>query len=232
VPASDRRSSEQPGQEELTERECGETQSAERLRAEWYRSQQQGADLQFGGESPAPESASDEHIVARRWAEECSAALQRAAEQRAEAQRRAEEQLAEEQRRAEEKRAAEQLAARQWADACQAAREQAERRRQEMHERAAREWEEAERREQEERQQHPQRNGERRAAASVKSDCEILEVSPRASVEQIDAAYRRLIQLYHPDKVESLAPEFKAIAVARMKEINAAYERLTSRRTP
>ena len=62
----------------------------------------------------------------------------------------------------------------------------------------------------------------------IRSDHEILEVPPDASQEQIDAAYRRLSQMYHPDKVESLAPEYKAIAVARMKEVNAAYERLKS----
>ena len=63
-------------------------------------------------------------------------------------------------------------------------------------------------------------------ASAVKTDYEILEVSPNASHEQIDTAYRRLSQMYHPDKVESLAPGYKANYVAKMKEINAAYERL------
>jgi preprotein translocase subunit Sec63 len=32
-----------------------------------------------------------------------------------------------------------------------------------------------------------------------------------------------MAQMYHPDKVASLAPEYREIAERRMKEINAAY---------
>jgi DnaJ-domain-containing protein 1 len=71
---------------------------------------------------------------------------------------------------------------------------------------------------------------QRATQTSGKSDYEILELAPNASPEQVDAAYRRLSQMYHPDKVETLAPEYKAIAVAKMKEINAAYARLKSQR--
>jgi DnaJ-class molecular chaperone len=78
--------------------------------------------------------------------------------------------------------------------------------------------------------QQDQTQNQRATQTGVKSDYEILEVSPNASHEQIDAAYRRLSQMYHPDKVETLAPEYKAIAVAKMKEINAAYARLKSQR--
>jgi hypothetical protein len=54
----------------------------------------------------------------------------------------------------------------------------------------------------------------------------VLGVSSNASAEEISAAYRSLAQLYHPDKVSGLAPEFQTIATERMKEINAAYETL------
>jgi len=54
----------------------------------------------------------------------------------------------------------------------------------------------------------------------------MLGVSASASREEITSAYRRLVQMYHPDKVASLAPEFKLIAEQRMKEINGAYELL------
>jgi hypothetical protein len=67
------------------------------------------------------------------------------------------------------------------------------------------------------------------ASGAGKSDYEILEVSINATSEEITAAYFRLAKMYHPDKVESLAPEYKAIAVARMTEINGAYARLRSR---
>lgn len=82
----------------------------------------------------------------------------------------------------------------------------------------------------EQRAEQGRQETERAAQTRAKSDYEILEVPPNASHEEIDAAYRRLSQMYHPDKVETLAPEYKAIAVAKMKEINAAYARLKSQR--
>jgi hypothetical protein len=58
---------------------------------------------------------------------------------------------------------------------------------------------------------------------------EILGVTPNASEAEITAAYRKMAQMYHPDKVAGLAPEFREIANRRMKEINAAYEELKRR---
>ena len=52
---------------------------------------------------------------------------------------------------------------------------------------------------------------------------EILEVSPTAGTEEIAVAYRRMISLYHPDKVSSLGIELRAVAERRAKEINEAY---------
>ena len=49
---------------------------------------------------------------------------------------------------------------------------------------------------------------------------EILQVHPSAHPDVINAAYRRLALLYHPDKNPS--PE----AAGRMKQINLAYETL------
>jgi hypothetical protein len=54
----------------------------------------------------------------------------------------------------------------------------------------------------------------------------VLGVSDTASSDEISAAYRRLAQMYHPDKVAGLAPEFQMLADQRMKEINIAYESL------
>lgn len=53
---------------------------------------------------------------------------------------------------------------------------------------------------------------------------DILEVIPTASPETIHAAYRSLISRYHPDKVAGLGPELQAVANARTKEINHAYD--------
>jgi curved DNA-binding protein CbpA len=53
---------------------------------------------------------------------------------------------------------------------------------------------------------------------------DILEVIPTASQETIHAAYRSLISRFHPDKMTALGAEFVAVADARTKEINHAYE--------
>ena len=59
-----------------------------------------------------------------------------------------------------------------------------------------------------------------------RSPHDVLEVSPGASREEVSAAYRRLVQQYHPDKVSALGPELRELAEQRMKEINSAYESL------
>ncbi len=56
---------------------------------------------------------------------------------------------------------------------------------------------------------------------------EILGVPPDASVDEIKAAYRREMAKYHPDKVEHLGKEFKAIAEEKAKALQEAYSRLT-----
>jgi hypothetical protein len=53
---------------------------------------------------------------------------------------------------------------------------------------------------------------------------DILEVIPTASQETIHAAYRSLINRFHPDKVAGLGVELEAAADARTKEINRAYD--------
>jgi curved DNA-binding protein CbpA len=54
----------------------------------------------------------------------------------------------------------------------------------------------------------------------------ILGVTPTATLEEIEAAYRQKAKQYHPDKVSHLGPEFQELAERKMKEINEAYEAL------
>jgi hypothetical protein len=57
----------------------------------------------------------------------------------------------------------------------------------------------------------------------------VLGLPSNASPGEISAAYHQLAQLYHPDKVVGLAPEFGILADKRMKEINAAYASIKQR---
>ncbi len=52
---------------------------------------------------------------------------------------------------------------------------------------------------------------------------EILEVSPTASVDEIQNAYKQMIKQYHPDKVATLGKEIRDLAEHKSKEINGAY---------
>jgi DnaJ like chaperone protein len=54
----------------------------------------------------------------------------------------------------------------------------------------------------------------------------ILEVEKGASQQEIKHAFRQLAGKYHPDKVEYLGDEFKALAEKRFKDIQQAYEEL------
>ena len=60
----------------------------------------------------------------------------------------------------------------------------------------------------------------------IRTPYDILDLPPNADVDSIRLAYRRMAKLYHPDKVASLAQEFRELAELRMKEINAAYHEL------
>ena len=53
-----------------------------------------------------------------------------------------------------------------------------------------------------------------------------LQVDPAASDAMIEAAYRRLIAQYHPDRVAGAGPEIVALAETRARSINQAYERI------
>ena len=55
---------------------------------------------------------------------------------------------------------------------------------------------------------------------------EILGLEPGADEQEIRAAYRKLANQYHPDKVTHLGDEFRRLAEQRFKEIQAAYDEL------
>ena len=60
----------------------------------------------------------------------------------------------------------------------------------------------------------------------------VLEVDPKASDADIEAAYRRMIAQYHPDKVDGAAQEIRELAAKRASAINAAYDAIQKIRRP
>jgi hypothetical protein len=54
----------------------------------------------------------------------------------------------------------------------------------------------------------------------------VLGLQPGASFEDASAAYKNLAAQNHPDKVAHMASEFRQLADRRMRELNAAYDRI------
>jgi formylglycine-generating enzyme required for sulfatase activity len=52
---------------------------------------------------------------------------------------------------------------------------------------------------------------------------EILDLPPTSTDEQIRTAYRILVQLHHPDRLQQVSPAVRAYAEERLKKINEAY---------
>ncbi len=52
---------------------------------------------------------------------------------------------------------------------------------------------------------------------------EVLGVSEQACPEEIREAYRSLIAQYHPDKVATLGPEIREVALRKSQQITEAY---------
>jgi len=72
---------------------------------------------------------------------------------------------------------------------------------------------------------HPYREHERQA----RDPYTVLGVDRQASPQEIKSAYRKLANKYHPDKVHAMGDEFKALAEKRFKEIQEAYQTLSSK---
>ncbi len=63
-----------------------------------------------------------------------------------------------------------------------------------------------------------------RGNAALDEAYAVLDVPSDASDEAIDAAYRRLMSRYHPDRVAGAAEDVRALAEERARAINAAYD--------
>jgi hypothetical protein len=72
-------------------------------------------------------------------------------------------------------------------------------------------------------EEEPHSLGILRRDDSLATALKTLGVVEAAGAEEISAAYRKLAQTHHPDKVAKLKPEVREYSEQRMKEINAAY---------
>ena len=57
-----------------------------------------------------------------------------------------------------------------------------------------------------------------------------LGVSPSATDAEVQAAYRRLAMLYHPDRVAHLSDEVRNTAEQKLKRLNEARDRILASR--
>ena len=73
---------------------------------------------------------------------------------------------------------------------------------------------------------HSRSDAGQRGSSTPWDPYQVLEIERGASQEDIKSAFRRLAGKYHPDKVEYLGDEFKALAEKRFKQIQRAYEEL------
>ncbi len=52
---------------------------------------------------------------------------------------------------------------------------------------------------------------------------DILDISPLATSEEVRQAYRELVEIHHPDRMQTLRGEVQERAGSRLKQINEAY---------
>lgn len=57
----------------------------------------------------------------------------------------------------------------------------------------------------------------------------LLGVSKGCSREELKAAYYQKVKEWHPDSIQHMAPELRAMASERLGSINVAYKKLTNR---
>jgi DnaJ-domain-containing protein 1 len=60
----------------------------------------------------------------------------------------------------------------------------------------------------------------------------VLGIARDASDDEVEQAWRRRMQEYHPDRVANAAPELRELAERRAREANAAWETIRRQRHP
>lgn len=70
------------------------------------------------------------------------------------------------------------------------------------------------------------RSGEGDGVRTQRDPHEVLGVDPGASRDDVQRAYRSLVQIYHPDRYTEAPESVRVTAEARMKELTEAYGKL------
>ncbi|MDO9265382.1 MAG: J domain-containing protein, partial [Desulfosalsimonadaceae bacterium] len=73
---------------------------------------------------------------------------------------------------------------------------------------------------------HGENRGTETGRPHSKDPFEILGIAPGASKQEIQTAYRKIVQQYHPDKVAHLGRELQDLAKDKFVEIQNAYDYL------
>ncbi len=85
---------------------------------------------------------------------------------------------------------------------------------------------EAEAREQSERAARLREQNTKRSVSTPKAPHEVLGVSRNATRDEVNQAFRRLANIYHPDKLAGLSNEIQSEASEKMMEINSARDNM------
>jgi hypothetical protein len=76
----------------------------------------------------------------------------------------------------------------------------------------------------------PGKRAEDPAATPTPDPYAVLGISPEASNDEAEQAWRRRMQEYHPDRVANAAAELRELAERRAREANAAWETIRRQR--
>lgn len=66
----------------------------------------------------------------------------------------------------------------------------------------------------------------RRPSYSLKDAYRVLEISENATESEVKKAYRKLVVIYHPDKVSQMGANFQKSAKEKFQKIQDAYEQI------
>jgi DnaJ-domain-containing protein 1 len=65
-----------------------------------------------------------------------------------------------------------------------------------------------------------------------KEYCALLSVKPMCGLEELTDAWRSAVKMWHPDRLDDMAPELKEFATKKLAAINTAYEQLKRQYQP